>query len=110
MRPILTPCASPILLTVELRDFTLNALYYDPATNQVLDFVGGVPDAQAGVLRLTGDLQARLREDPLRALRCVRFVTVLGLKMTSETAHAVREAAHLCSVQQGKLLSVETVP
>lgn len=87
--------------TSELRDFTINALYYDPSTNQVLDFVGGVPDAEAGVLRLTANSRARLAEDPLRALRCVRFAVVMGLKMMPETAQAVREAAHMCSVQQG---------
>lgn len=83
------------------RDFTLNALYYDPATNTVLDFVGGVGDAQARTLRLTQDDVKRLTDDPLRVLRGVRFATVLKLKLAPGTAHAMRQYAHMCSLNAG---------
>lgn len=83
------------------RDFTLNALYYDPATNTVLDFVGGVADAQARTLRLTQDDVKRLTDDPLRVLRGVRFATVLKLKLALGTAHAMRQNAHMCSLNAG---------
>ncbi|WIA33574.1 hypothetical protein OEZ86_006698 [Tetradesmus obliquus] len=83
------------------RDFTINALYFDPSSGTVLDFVGGVADAQQRVLRLTGDSAALLAEDPLRLLRCVRLVATLGLRLAPATAAAVKAHAHLCSVQQG---------
>jgi len=84
------------------RDFTINALYYDPATNEVLDFVGGVDDARGRTLRLTDSSPARLFEDPLRILRGVRFATVLGLKLAPDTARAMRAQAHLCSLNAGE--------
>jgi tRNA nucleotidyltransferase/poly(A) polymerase len=84
------------------RDFTINALYYDPATNEVLDFVGGVEDAQSCTLRLTGDNVKRLTEDPLRVLRGVRFATVLGLKLAPGTALAMKQYAHMCSLNAGE--------
>ncbi|KAF8058132.1 pcnB [Scenedesmus sp. PABB004] len=85
------------------RDFTINAIYYDPLAGSVLDFVGGVDDARRRVLRLTPpDGAGRLREDPLRALRAVRIVTVCGLRLAPETAAALREHAHLCSVAHGQ--------
>jgi len=63
------------------RDFTVNALYYDIRDFSVKDFVGGLPDLRAGVLRLIGDARTRYREDPVRMLRAVRFAVKLGFKM-----------------------------
>jgi poly(A) polymerase len=54
-----------------MRDFTINALLYDPADQSVLDFVGGVPDLTNRVLRGCVDAEARLLDDPIRVLRCV---------------------------------------
>ena len=61
------------------RDFTVNALYYDPATEEVLDFHGGLADLKKRVLRVIGDAETRYREDPVRMLRAVRLAAKLGL-------------------------------
>ena len=63
------------------RDFTANALYYDPATEEVLDFHNGVADIQAGVLKMIGDPVTRYREDPVRMLRAGRLSATLGLTL-----------------------------
>ncbi len=77
------------------RDFTANALYYDPATEEVLDFHNGVPDIQAGVLRMIGDPEVRYREDPVRMLRAVRLSAKLGLKLDKKTEQPISELAEL---------------
>ena len=61
------------------RDFTMNALYYDPSNHQVLDFVGGYDDLEDGIVRIIGDPETRYREDPVRMLRAIRFTGKLGL-------------------------------
>lgn len=75
------------------RDFSMNALFYDHQNHQVLDFVGGVSDIQAGVLRAIGDPMARFREDALRLLRAVRFKVRFGFKLESETQKAIEHHA-----------------
>ena len=69
------------------RDFTANALYYNIADYSIWDYVGGVPDARARVLRLIGDPETRYREDPVRMLRAARFAAKLGF-----TLHPASEA------------------
>jgi poly(A) polymerase len=63
------------------RDFTVNALYYNIADFSVVDFVGGVDDHKAGILRLIGPPEERYREDPVRMLRAVRFAVKLGFQI-----------------------------
>ncbi|MBI3545447.1 MAG: polynucleotide adenylyltransferase PcnB [Gammaproteobacteria bacterium] len=77
------------------RDFTVNALYYDIRNFSVLDYVGGVADLQAGILRVIGEPQARYREDPVRMLRAVRFAAKLGFKIEDKTAAPIPELASL---------------
>ena len=67
------------------RDFTINALYYNIKDFSVVDYVGGVADLQAGRLRLIGDPERRLREDPVRMLRAVRFAVKLGFQIDADT-------------------------
>jgi len=68
------------------RDFSVNALYYDIEDFSVLDYTGGVEDLRKGVLRLIGDdPETRLREDPVRMLRAVRFSAKLGLRIDAST-------------------------
>src|SRR5208337_2894840 len=50
----------------ERRDFTVNALFYDPSTFRVIDYVGGLPDIRAGLIRTVGDPEVRVQEDPVR--------------------------------------------
>ena len=59
------------------RDLTVNAMYYNPATQQVLDFHGGMADLSKHTLRMIGDPAARYREDPVRMLRIARFAAKL---------------------------------
>ncbi|WP_211462834.1 polynucleotide adenylyltransferase PcnB [Collimonas silvisoli] len=66
------------------RDFTINAMYYDPATESVLDYHGGIDDIRAKTLRIIGEPEARYREDPVRMLRIVRFAA--KLKFTIDPA------------------------
>src|SRR5256714_14765472 len=61
------------------RDFTVNALYYDPATEEVVDFHGGLAALKKRTLRVIGDAPTRYREDPIRMLRAVRLAAKLGL-------------------------------
>ena len=75
------------------RDFTINALIEDPLTGEVHDFVGGVADLRAGVIRAIGDANARIAEDRLRMLRAVRFAARLGFRIDSATHTAIVTAA-----------------
>lgn len=77
------------------RDFTINALYYDIEDFSVLDYVGGMADLEAGVIRLIGDPEQRYREDPVRMLRAVRFAAKLGMRMEAETEAAIHVLGHL---------------
>jgi poly(A) polymerase len=73
------------------RDFTINALFEDPLTGEVIDFVGGRQDLAAGVIRAIGDPAARITEDRLRMLRAVRFAARFGFAIDPAT-HAVIRA------------------
>ena len=77
------------------RDFTVNALYYNIRDFAVMDYVGGVADLQAGILRIIGDPEKRYREDPVRMLRVVRFAAKLGFKIEERTAAPIRHLAPL---------------
>ena len=77
------------------RDFTINALYYDPATEEVIDFHGGLADLRKRVLRMIGDAQTRYREDPVRMLRAVRLAGKLGLSLDPATRAPIRKLAAL---------------
>ncbi|MGH7442354.1 MAG: CCA tRNA nucleotidyltransferase, partial [bacterium] len=71
------------------RDFTVNGLFYDPERDEVLDFVGGRADLEAGLLRAIGNPVERFEEDRLRVLRCVRFACQLNLRVDPATWMAV---------------------
>lgn len=77
------------------RDFTANALYYDPATEDVLDFHDGVADIKAGILRMIGNPEVRYREDPVRMLRAIRLSAKLGLKLDKATEAPIPKLADL---------------
>ena len=71
------------------RDFTINGLFYDPASGAVLDYVGGQQDLDAKVIRAIGDPAARFAEDYLRLLRAVRFAARLGFTIEHATWDAL---------------------
>ncbi len=77
------------------RDFTINALMYDPATETIRDHVDGYEDVRERRLRLIGDPRTRYREDPVRLLRAVRFMVKLDLTMEPDTAGPIVAMAPL---------------
>jgi poly(A) polymerase len=78
---------------VQRRDFTINGMMLDPATNEVLDFVGGREDLKAGIVRAIGDPERRFAEDKLRMLRAVRFAARLDYKIDPATMAAIQKLA-----------------
>lgn len=77
------------------RDFTINALFYDPATQQVWDFHDGVEDLKKKRLRMIGDPEQRYREDPVRMLRAVRFSASRGLEIDQATRAPIKSVTPL---------------
>jgi poly(A) polymerase len=78
---------------VERRDFTINGLLLDPVTNEVLDFVGGRKDLEAGIIRTIGDPERRFAEDKLRMLRAVRFAARFDYAIEPATFQAIEKLA-----------------
>jgi poly(A) polymerase len=74
------------------RDFTINGLFYDPAIGRVIDYVRGRRDLDLRQIRTIGDPEVRMREDPVRILRAVRFACKLGLDIESRTYAAMEGA------------------
>jgi poly(A) polymerase len=89
------------------RDFTINAMYYDPQRQVVVDYHGGFKDAQKHTLRMIGDPATRYREDPVRIIRAIRFaakLSGLGFKIESKTAKPlVAMKSLLADVPQSRL-------
>ena len=77
------------------RDFTCNALYYNIADHSIWDFVGGVEHIREKHIVLIGDPQQRLREDPVRMLRAVRFAAKLGFTVDESVSKAIHSQADL---------------
>jgi poly(A) polymerase len=77
------------------RDFTVNALYYNIKDYSVVDYVGGMEDHKAGVLRLIGNPEIRFREDPVRMLRAVRFAAKLAFNLHPDCQKAIHANADL---------------
>ncbi len=77
------------------RDFTINALYYDSAREEVHDYFGGVADCRKRVLRMIGDPDTRYREDPVRMLRVARFAAKLDFHIDPDTRKPVAALAPL---------------
>ena len=77
------------------RDFTVNAMYYDPVRELVVDYHGGIKDAKKKLLRMIGDPATRYREDPVRIIRAVRFAAKLGFEIEAKTRAPIKEMAAL---------------
>ena len=100
------------------RDFTINGMFYDPAADEVIDYVGGREDLKRRVIRTIGRPADRLAEDYLRMLRAVRFSVRLGFAIDSATATAVRRNAQNLTAISGerifdeltKMLSASSAP
>jgi poly(A) polymerase len=86
------------------RDFTVNALFYDPVREEVWDYVHGLKDLKAKRLVMIGDAATRYREDPVRMLRAARLAAKLGLEIDPRTKAPIRELRHLLeNVPQARL-------
>ncbi len=86
------------------RDFTVNALFYDPVKEEVWDYVHGLKDLKAKKLVMIGDPATRYREDPVRMLRAARLSAKLGLVIDDKTAEPIAELKHLLeNVPQARL-------
>jgi poly(A) polymerase len=77
------------------RDFTVNALYYDCRSGEVIDYHGGLDDLKKRRLRMIGDPETRFREDPVRMLRAVRLAAKLGLTIDASTRAPIKRLAPL---------------
>jgi poly(A) polymerase len=87
------------------RDFTVNALFYSPQTFHVIDFPGGVDDLEARLIRTIGDPELRMREDPVRMMRAVRFAAKLGFEIEPATRAAIeRHRADLAKASVPRLV------
>ncbi len=79
------------------RDFTMNALYYDPLQEQIIDYVGGVRDIKKHILRPVIPLDTIFVEDPVRMLRAIKYSATTDAKMTFNLRHKIKQSASLLS-------------
>ena len=91
------------------RDFTVNALFLDPLTGDVVDFVGGEADLRAGIIRAIGDPRARIAEDRLRMLRAVRLAARLGFTIEPMTLEAICAASSTVTDMAAERIGDEVV-
>jgi poly(A) polymerase len=80
------------------RDFTVNAMYYDPSSEVVVDYHGGIGDAKKKIIRMIGEPAARYREDPVRIIRAVRFaakLAKLGFALEPKTLEPIKKLKKL---------------
>ncbi len=89
------------------RDFTINGLFFDPLEQQLIDYVSGEQDLQAGVVRAIGDASARFAEDKLRMLRAVRFATTFRFSIDASTQAAIQSMAPEVTVVSAERIGVE---
>ena len=82
---------------VQRRDFTLNALYYDPLKMQIIDYVGGVRDIKKQVIKPVIPLDTIFVEDPVRMLRAVKYAASTGFKLPIQLKRKICKSAHLLS-------------
>ena len=86
------------------RDFTINGMFFDPISNEVIDYVGGREDLADGIVRAIGDPIARFTEDKLRMLRAVRFTATFGFAVDAATLAAVHQfRQQICQVSEERI-------
>ena len=91
------------------RDFTINGMFFDPVTEEVIDFVGGQEDLRRGVIRAIGDPEKRIEEDKLRMLRAVRFAATYQFALDSQTRDAIIRRAVEIKVVSPERIGAEVV-
>jgi|MDTB01.1.fsa_nt_gb tRNA nucleotidyltransferase/poly(A) polymerase/uncharacterized membrane protein (UPF0127 family) len=88
---------------VQRRDLTINALFYDMDSSEVVDYVGGIKDLEKGVIKAVGDPAERFDEDKLRVLRAIRFAGRMGSDLDDETKQAILDDPYLDQVSQERI-------
>ena len=89
------------------RDFTINGMFFDPTTNQLIDYVNGKEDLSKGLIRAIGAPKDRIQEDKLRMLRAVRFAARYEFAIEPETLNAIQDAAKEITVVSGERIGTE---
>jgi poly(A) polymerase len=89
------------------RDFTINGLFFDPLAEEVVDYVGGVADIDARIVRAIGDPRRRFTEDKLRMLRAVRFAATYDFALDPGTLAAIRSMADEVTAVSGERIGAE---
>jgi poly(A) polymerase len=105
-RPESVAFSSP-RLDAERRDFTINGMFFDPSTNEVIDYVGGRADLDQKIVRAIGDPSARFREDKLRLIRAVRFAARFHFALDPATRSAIEVMAHQIVVVAAERIAQE---
>lgn len=94
---------------VKRRDLTINALFYDLDTHEIVDVVGGMRDIEQNIIRAVGVPQKRFNEDRLRILRAIRFAAVTGGKIDKETSKAIKKDNRLFGISPEDDVSRERI-
>jgi poly(A) polymerase len=89
------------------RDFTINGMFFDPISGEVIDYVGGKADLERGLLRAIGDPASRFKEDKLRLVRAVRFAARFGLRIEPATEAALVAMASAVTVVAAERIAQE---
>ena len=95
------------LIDAKRRDFTINALYFDPIKKQLYDPVGGISNLKSRILKFVGDPKKRIDEDALRMLRGVRLATQLGFKLEKNSFAAIKTRAKYIQGISGERIKAE---
>ncbi len=75
------------------RDFTINGMLYDPISEEVIDYVGGIDDIESKIVKTIGDPYERFNEDKLRMMRAIRFSSRYNFELDSDTFQAIEKLA-----------------
>lgn len=89
---------------VQRRDFTINALYYNPSNQQLIDILGAQNDIEQRLIRIVGEAKSRYEEDPVRMIRAARFAAKLNMELEADTENAMAECLpHIRNVPAARL-------
>ncbi len=91
------------------RDFTMNALYFDPVDNLLVDYVGGYKDMEARVIKPVIPLKTIFKEDPVRMIRAAKYAAITGFRIPFRTGWAIRSHANLLSTASPSRLTEEAI-
>lgn len=89
------------------RDFTVNAIFYDPVAKKYIDYVGGMEDIKKKSIRFVGNADERINEDHLRLVRAIRFKITLGFQYDNSTFEAIRKNADLIKNVSAERIRIE---